>query len=55
MGITKFRHELSSFDVPHGDETSIVSRDDGLKFGIIESELNRILVTCLDFLLGFEL
>lgn len=55
MSITKFRHELSSFNVPDSNETSIVSRDDSLKFGIIESELDCILMTCLDFLLCFEL
>ena len=54
MSITEFRHQLASFNVPNGNETSIVSRHDSLKLCVIESERDRVLVTGLDLLLSFE-
>jgi hypothetical protein len=54
MSITELRHQLSSFNVPDRNETSIVSGHHSLKFCVIESEGDRILVAGLDLFLSFE-
>ena len=54
MSVTKLGHEMTIFDVPHCDETSIISRDDGLELTVIESEGYWELVRSFDFFLSLE-
>ena len=54
MSITKFRHQLASFNVPNRNKTTIVSGHDSFKFSVIESERDRVLVTGLNLFLSFE-
>jgi hypothetical protein len=54
MSITELRHQLSSFNVPDRNETSIVSGHHSLKFCVIERERDRVLVAGLDLFLSLE-
>ena len=54
MCIAEFGHKFTSFYIPHRDEATIVSRHDCLKFTVVQSERNGVLVTCLNFFLRLE-
>ena len=54
MRLAEFGHQLASFNVPNRNKTSIVSGHNSLKFCVIESERDRVLVTGLDLFLSFE-
>jgi len=54
MSITEFRHQLASFNVPNGNETSIVSGHDSFKLCVIESERDRVFMAGLDLFLSLK-
>lgn len=54
MSISEFRHQLACFNVPNGNETSIVSGYDSLKLCVIESERDWVFVAGLDLFLSFK-
>ena len=51
---SKLWHELSVFEIPHGNETTIVSWDNRLESAIVEGKGYREFVRCLDFFLSFK-
>ena len=55
MGISEFRHQFATFDVPKSNKTSIISGHNSLKFIIIQCKADRILVRSLYFFLCFKL
>jgi|TARA_B110001450_G_C17408120_1_gene394574 hypothetical protein len=54
MSVSELGHEMSIFNVPHGNETTIISRDYGLKLTIVESEGNWEFVRSFDLFLSLE-
>ena len=50
----EFWHQLSVLDVPHRNETVVISWYHCIKLVIISGKRNRSLMTSLDFLLGLE-
>jgi hypothetical protein len=55
MGISEFRHQFATFDVPKGNKTSIISGYNSLEFIIIQCKADRILMRSLYFFLCFKL
>lgn len=54
MDFTKLEHQLTIFNIPHVNKTSIIWWHNGLKLSIIQSKGNWKLMRCLDLFLGFE-
>jgi hypothetical protein len=55
MGISEFRHQFATFDVPKGNKTSIISGYNSLEFIIIQCKTDRIFMRSLYFFLCFKL
>ena len=53
--LAKLAHKLAVFDVPHGNEGSVVARDQRLKLVVVERNRDWILMGGLNLLLCFKL
>jgi len=54
MSRSEFLHNSARFDVPNRHHTTIIARDNLLKSQIEQCKCHWVLVTCLNFLLGFK-